>query len=88
MRLAGGIAHGGAEVDEVLPVAILRPPGAKRIAQKVEFLVRVLTPPIVILAVDDLRLLRMQRQPTLGKPRSSTRFSHRACASLQQWHTR
>src|SRR4029453_6206489 len=47
------------KIDEVLPPAVLRPAGPKRIAQKVEVLLRGGPPPIIILAVDDLGLLRM-----------------------------
>ena len=65
---ASGIADRRTEVDEVLPPPILRPPGAKRIAQKIELLVWVCPPSVVILAVDNLCLLRMQLQPTLSKP--------------------
>src|SRR5260370_35236073 len=53
------------EVDEVLSSAILRSPRPKRVAQKIEFLVRVRPSPILILAIDHLRLLRMKLQPTL-----------------------
>ena len=37
-------------------------PGSKREAKKIERLVLVVPTPVHILAVDDLRLLRMQRQ--------------------------
>src|ERR1041385_7720050 len=37
------------EVDEVLPLATLRSPRPKRIAQKIEFLVRIRPPPVIIL---------------------------------------
>src|SRR6266699_6229557 len=53
-----------AEMDEELPLAILRSPWPKRVAQKIEFLVRIRPSPIVILAIDNLRLLRMKFQPT------------------------
>src|SRR5579871_2732653 len=58
-----------AEVDEVPPLATLRSPRAKRIPQKIEFLVWICTPPVIILAIDDLCLLRMKLQPTLPHPR-------------------
>ncbi len=51
-------------MDEELPLAILRSPWPKRVAQKIEFLVRIRPSPIVILAIDNLRLLRMKFQPT------------------------
>src|ERR1019366_4597933 len=53
------------EVDEVLPITILRPPRPKRIAQKIELLVWVRPSPILILAIDNLRLLGMKLQPTV-----------------------
>src|ERR1051325_10643419 len=52
------------EVDEVFPLAILRSPRPKGIAQKIELLVRIRPPPVIILAIDNLRLLRMKLQPT------------------------
>src|SRR5919108_1938513 len=58
-----------AEVDEVLPLAILRSPWPKRVPQKIELLVRVRPSPVIILAIDDFRLLRMKLQPTLPQPR-------------------
>src|SRR5215469_2103303 len=53
-----------AEVDEVFPLAILRPPRPKRIAKKIKLLVRVRPSPVIILAVDDFRLLWMKLQST------------------------
>src|SRR6266700_477311 len=53
------------EIDEVLPLSILRSPRPKCIAQKIELLVRVPPPPILILAIDNLRLFRMKLQPTV-----------------------
>src|SRR5215471_5824751 len=58
-----------AEVDEKFPPPILRSPRPKSMAQKIELLVGVRLSPIIILAIDDLRLLRMQLQPTLPHPR-------------------
>src|SRR5471030_2064806 len=54
-----------AEIDEVLPFAILRSPRPKRVAQKIELLVRVRPSQILILAIDNLRLFGMKLQPTL-----------------------
>src|ERR1035441_6903113 len=74
-----------AEVDEELPLAILRSPRPKRVAKKIEFLVRIRPPPILILAIDNLRLLRMKLQPTLlqargyGGPNS---LSFRLCPAM------
>src|ERR1700687_2220052 len=59
------VGYCGTEVDEELSLAILRSPRPKRVAQKIEFLVRIRPPPIIILAIDNLRLLRMKLQPTL-----------------------
>src|SRR5580700_5871604 len=58
-----------AEVDEVLPEPILRSPRPKRVAQKIEFLIRIRPSPVVILTIDHLRLLRMKFQPTLPQTR-------------------
>src|SRR5205085_10074647 len=58
-----------AEIDEELPLAILRSPRPKRVAQKIEFFVRIRPSPIIILAIDNLRLLRMKFQPTLLQAR-------------------
>src|ERR1017187_719686 len=58
-----------AEIDEVLASAILRSPRPKRVAQKIELLVWVRPSPIIILAIDDLRLLRMKLQPTFLQTR-------------------
>src|SRR5208337_519408 len=64
----GFVAHCRAEVDEMLSPSVLRQPGSKRISQKVELLMGVAFPPVIILTVDYLRLLRMQLQPTFSKP--------------------
>src|SRR5215208_5609650 len=58
------VRNGRTEVDEVLPLAIPRSPWPKCIAQKIELLVRIRPPPVNILTIDDLRLLRMKFQPT------------------------
>src|SRR5262245_40193341 len=54
-----GITDAGTEIDEVLPPPVLRPSRAKGIAQEVELLVGILTPSVVIRAIDDGRLVRM-----------------------------
>ena len=59
------IAHRRREVDEVLTPPILRPTRAKRVPQEGELLRGILPRPVVILAVDDVRLLRMDLQPAL-----------------------
>src|ERR1700682_2279739 len=74
-----------AEVDEELPLAILRSPRPKRVAQKIEFLVRIGPSPILILAIDDLRLLRMKLQPTLLQARgysSPNLLGFRLCPAM------
>src|ERR1039457_1911560 len=58
-----------AEVDEVLPKPILRSPRPKRVAQEFEFFVRIRPSPILTLAIDNFRLLRMKFQPTLLQAR-------------------
>ena len=60
-----GIAHRWCEADEIPAPPVLRPSRAKRVPEKVAILVRIPPPPIVILAVDDLRLCRMQFQSAL-----------------------
>src|SRR6516165_9821655 len=50
------------EIDEELALAILRSSGLKRVPQKIKLLVRVSLLPKIILAIDDLRLLRMEFQ--------------------------
>src|ERR1700730_12810910 len=63
------VAHRWAEIDEVLAPSILRPSGAKRVSEEVELLIGIRTPPIVILAVNDFRLFRMQLQLATPQPR-------------------
>src|SRR5215471_3054690 len=58
----GPIAHRRAEVDEALAPSILRPSGTEGVSEKVKFLIGIRTTPVVILAVDDFRLVRMQLQ--------------------------
>src|SRR6266496_5056142 len=64
-RLHRFVRNSRTEIDEVLAEPILRSPGSKRVAQKIKFLLFVSPSPILILAIDDLRLLRMKFQPTL-----------------------
>ena len=59
------ITHCRREVDEVLTPPILRPTRAKRVSQEGELLRGILPRPVVILTVDDVRLLRMDVQPAL-----------------------
>src|SRR5215469_6088282 len=55
-----------AEADEEYLLPILRSSRPKCVAQKIEFLVRISPPPVIILAIDYFRLLRMKFQPTLS----------------------
>src|SRR3974377_2364647 len=71
-----------AEVDEVLPLPILRSPWPKRIAEKIELLVWVRPPSIIILAIDDFCLLRMKLQPTIPHARGY------GCPHLLGFHLR
>jgi len=49
------IGNSRTEIDEELPLAILRSPRPKCIAQKIELLVRVGPSPVIILAIDGLQ---------------------------------
>jgi len=62
------IADCRAEVDKKLSPSVFRQPGPECEPQEVELLMGIVPPPVFILAVDYLRLLRMQFQPTFGKP--------------------
>ena len=66
-RLGGLVADRRTEVDEVFAPAVLRSAWAKGVAQKIEAGAGVLQTPIVVFAVDDLGLLRMELQSALGK---------------------
>src|ERR1700738_4529732 len=70
------------EIDEELPVPILRSPWPKRVAQKIELLVRIGPSPVIILAIDHFRLLRMKLQPTLLQTRGC------GCPNLLGFHSR
>ena len=65
--LRGCVAYARTEVDEELSPTILRSPGLKAVTQEVEFLVQEISTPVIILAVNDLRLLRMKLQSALSK---------------------
>src|SRR5215813_9728139 len=45
-----------------------RQPRPERIAEEVELLVGIVSAPVIIFAIDDLRLLGMKHQPTFGEP--------------------
>src|SRR5690349_8207329 len=62
-RLHRLVGNRRAKIDEGLSESILRPPRTKRVAEKIELLVRIRPSPIIILAIDDLRLLQMKFQP-------------------------
>src|SRR6516225_8340013 len=64
------IHYGWTEVDEELSPAILRSPRSKRKASEIKFLVGIRPSPVLILAIDNLRLLRMKLQPTFPQTRS------------------
>src|SRR6266508_1476013 len=59
------VAHGRSEAHEELPPPILRPTRPERVPEEVKLLLRMPSRPIVILAVDDPRLLGMHFQPTV-----------------------
>src|SRR5713226_5531703 len=61
------------EIDEELSCAILRSSWPKRVAQKIELLVWIRPSPVLILAVDNLRLLRMKFQPAFPQTRGNRR---------------
>src|ERR1019366_5284296 len=81
-RLPRFVGNGRAEVDEVLAETILRSPRLKTITQKIELLVRVSPPPVIILAIDDLRLLWMKLQPALLHSRGN-RCPHCLCPAMR-----
>src|SRR5262249_12166345 len=82
--LRGCVAYGRTEVDEELSATMLRSPGLKAVPKEVEFLVQEISTPVIILAVNDLRLLRMKLQSALGKAPlqrlSSASLSFFACS--------
>ena len=62
------ITDGRKEANKVSPVSRLAKARAKGKTQEIKSLVRVATWPLVILTVDNPRLLRMKLQLALGKP--------------------
>src|ERR1035438_2200101 len=64
-RLHRFVGNSRSEVDEELPLTILRSPRPKRVARKVELPVWICPSPVIILAIDNLRLLRMKFQSAL-----------------------
>src|SRR5437763_10357260 len=74
-RLGGLVADRREKAHEELPPSILGPPGPKSVAEEVELDVLMLAPPVVVLAVHDLGLLRVKLKAAL--PQSSpARFEH------------
>src|SRR3979490_2915764 len=78
-RLVGNC---GTEVDEELPCPILRSPWPKRVAQKIELLVGIRPSPIFILAIDNLRRLRMKFESAFPQTRGNR------CPNLLGFHFR
>src|SRR5262249_21362871 len=68
MALAALVEIAGVKLTKSLPTPIFRLPRTKRITKKIEFLGWVRSSPIFVLAIDNLRLLRMKLQPTLLQP--------------------
>src|ERR1019366_4999307 len=70
-RFRAGRGQEGVSIEIAMPDRL---PGSKRVAKKVERLVRVVPTPVRILAVDDLRLLRRRcRPPSAPGPSASAR---------------
>jgi len=67
-RLESLVACRGTEDDAEGTPPASRQPRPERIAEKVELLIRVVSAPVIILAVDDFRLLRMKRQSAVREP--------------------
>ena len=67
-RLGRFVANRRRETDEQIASAIHRLPGSKRKSQKIESLLWMTVQPVCILAVDNLRLLRVQFQFAHRKP--------------------
>jgi len=61
-------ADGREKTDKVITRAAFSSPGSEGKPQKVKALVQAIPCPIVILAIDDLGLLRMEFQMALGQP--------------------
>jgi hypothetical protein len=66
-RLCRLIADRRIETDKESTPAVLRSPRPKRIPQEIEFLLRRIPSPVIILTVNNLRLLQVQFQPTFSK---------------------
>src|SRR3990172_2000058 len=66
----------GTERDADLSALPSRQSRPECVAKKVELPVGIVSTPVIILAVDDFRLLRMKRQPALGEPLLKHRQQH------------
>jgi hypothetical protein len=67
-RFKSLVADCGTERDADSTLPSSRQPRPIGIAEEVKLLVGILSAPVIILAVDDLRLLRMKRQSTFSEP--------------------
>src|SRR5215831_16366767 len=67
-RLERFVTGRGAERNADSPAPPSRQPRPERVAEEVELVVAMGSASIIILTENDLRLLRMKRQPALGKP--------------------
>ena len=76
----GRITHGGGEVNEVLAMAILRSAGAKGIPEKVKARVGLCPSTIIVLAVDNPRLRRVEFQSTFRQTPRQVFFERRSCS--------
>ena len=66
-RFCGFVADCWIKSYEKSTLAAFRSPGPKRIAQEIKLLLRIIPSPIVILTVDNFRLLQVQLQSTFRK---------------------
>jgi hypothetical protein len=80
-RLGGLVADRRQEAHEELPPSILGPPGPKSVAKEVELDVLMLAPPVIVLAVHDLGLLRVKLKTALLQSLPD-RFEHLLRLSL------
>src|SRR5215472_4399045 len=67
-RFESLVAFRRAEQDAESPPPPPRQPRPEGVAEEVELLVGIVSAPVIILAIDDVRLLGMKRQSTFGEP--------------------